>query len=315
MRRYDDFTSCYVDLIKLTYSQNEFESKPRGMSIKENLGVSFTLTNPRRRLPYVKDREFSITYAIAETVWYLIGSDSTAWISNYSAFWNKISEGGKARSAYGSRIFRCHPLIAHGELDQWNYVIDELKKDPDSRRAVIHIRVPDDHESQLDVPCTLSLQFFIRDNKLHLYVTMRSSDIVLGIPYDLFAFTLLQELMALELGVELGTYNHTSNSLHVYERHYEMCEKILASSVIVASDEMPKIERWPDVWGLDLIQHKARTAEKEIDLIKLLPQEDEYWSDWSRLLILHRAQKLKFKDVEKLCRDSIKFNGYNFFDK
>ena len=72
------------------------------------------------------------------------------------------------------------------------------------------------------VEAAIALQFFIRDDKLQLVANMRSSDLVLGISYDVPAFTFLQELMARELGIEVGTYIHVSNSLHVYEKHFDL---------------------------------------------------------------------------------------------
>ena len=226
---YQSFTHCYLSLVRNVYESPQFESAPRGQKVKEIVGASFTILNPRDRIPYVAGRKFSITYMVAELLWYLSANDKTEWISKYSSFWKDISDDGiTANSAYGARLFKPHHKIAQGRLNQWNYVVNELRKDPDSRRAIMHIRVPDDSvDAKLDVPCTLALQFFIRDGKLHQVVNMRSSDVIFGIAYDIPAFTIFQEILANELGVELGTYTHTSNSLHIYERHFDMAEKIL----------------------------------------------------------------------------------------
>ena len=92
-----------------------------------------------------------------------------------------------------------------------------------------------------DVPCTLTLQFFIRDGKLHQIASMRSSALIFGISYDVPAFTFFQEMFANELNVELGTYVHISNSLHVYERHFDMLNKIanLQSYSSIPMNRMP----------------------------------------------------------------------------
>ena len=196
MNSYSNFTEAYVDLCKQIRDNTQHVSSPRGMKIKENLGVQFRIMNPRDRLPRVAARNFSLAYFVAETLWYLNADDSTEWISYYAPFWSNISDNNKtANSAYGARIFKTHPRIGNGNIVQWDYVKEELRKDPDSRRAVIHIRTPSDSiiESK-DVPCTLSLQFFIRENKLHLHVSMRSSDIILGLAYDVPAFTTIQEI-------------------------------------------------------------------------------------------------------------------------
>lgn len=103
------------------------------------------------------------------------------------------------------------------DFDQWEYVKNLLKKDPNTRQAVIHIKTADNKESK-DVNCTVCLQFLIRHDKLYLTVYMRSNDIWLGFPYDVFQFTCMQILMSMELGIGLGTYTHVAGSLHLYAR-------------------------------------------------------------------------------------------------
>jgi thymidylate synthase len=122
---------------------------------------------------------------------------------------------------------------------QWAIAAGTLIDDPDSRRAVLLINNPEDEyvarmNGSKDVPCTLSLQFFVRENKLELHAVMRSNDVVWGMPYDVFSFTLFQELMMLELrqhprfkDLELGPYHHTAGSLHLYERHFGDAKKIV----------------------------------------------------------------------------------------
>jgi thymidylate synthase len=76
-----------------------------------------------------------------------------------------------------------------------------------------------DTRGHRDVPCTLNYRFFLRNDRLHMHTTMRSQDLWLGFPYDIFAATVLQELLAGWLGVELGDYHHNVDSLHLYEKH------------------------------------------------------------------------------------------------
>ena len=81
---FDNFTECFRSLVKEVYYNNDFVSSPRGLQIKEKLGVSFEITNPRNRLLYVKSRKFSLEYMVAECLWYLSGNNETRWISKYS---------------------------------------------------------------------------------------------------------------------------------------------------------------------------------------------------------------------------------------
>lgn len=316
---FENFTQAYYALVDHTYNGFTYETSPRGMKIRENLFTSFVITNPRDRLLFVPERNFPLDYVMAELLFYISAENKTEWIANYSSFWKNISDDGvTANSAYGARIFRQHPYqitsvrdntcerVAPSDFTQWQYVIDELKRDPDSRRAVIHIRQPQDsYLAQKDVPCTLSLQFFIRDEKLHLVVQMRSNDLILGTALDVPAFTFMQEMMAMELGVDLGYYYHTSNSMHVYERHYQMCEDILKNTsgkqqVAVA---MPKLPGPPPVDELMKFEARARAASTHNELVVVgnsaRTLEDPLWTDWAHILCAHRAKKLGLKDLEK----------------
>lgn len=315
----DGFSDCYVDLIRHVYERPEFESAPRGLKIRECLGVKFQILNPLDRLLYVPGRNFSMTYTIAEALWYLLGENDTAWIANYANFWTNITDDGStANSAYGARIFKPHPRIDNGHQTQWDLAFNELKRDSDSRRAVIHIHTPEDSRSAVkDVPCTLSIQFLIRCNQLHMIVNMRSSDLILGITYDIPAFTLFQELMALELGVGIGTYTHISNSLHIYERDFKMCEEILDSGR-TTGPEMPRMSSEPNVKWLNGLQWLARTSMSDDELTQLYSNAlttciDEYTLDWAKILLAHRAGKLGLQDRKIEYLKSTKFSGYHQF--
>jgi len=332
MKVYENFTEAYVDIIRDVYTQPEFVSSPRGMKIKEILGYQFKILNPKNRIPYVPGRDLSVHYMIAELLWYLAGNDSTDWISNYSAFWSKISDDGKtANSAYGARIFKPHDRIA-SKIDcdwtQWSYVINELKSDPDSRRAVIHIRSPQDSIlAQLDVPCTLSLQFFLRNDKVHMVTSMRSSDVILGLGYDVPAFTVFQELLANQLSEELGrsinvgSYTHLSASLHLYERHFKMAEKILDEDKkqdyrnVLEMPTMPIKLPLIDLMAAEAALRKCASISSLQKTLNVISFEDDYCNDWIKVLASHKALKLKDKKVSDDILNSTSFEGYRYFIK
>ena len=121
-------------------------------------------------------------------------------------------------------------IVVHGGGPR---IKKELEKDKDSRRCTIVIGQPY-HKTKNwhDIPCTQYLQVFIRDNKLHLGVNMRSNDIIFGMCNDIFNFALFQQLMLNELreiypDLELGSYYHQAGSLHLYDMHYNMRDNIL----------------------------------------------------------------------------------------
>ena len=181
----------------------------------EVINAVTVIDDPKDNLVTSPIRKLSHKYAIGELLWYLSGSNKLDAIANYSKAWNKLSDDGETvNSAYGYRIFEKFGF------DQWEHVKGLLKADPNSRQAVIHIKEPNPEKTK-DLPCTVALQYFIRDGKLYATTYMRSNDIWLGFPYDVFTFTCLQIKMAFELGVGIGSYTHIAGSLHLYSRNVQ----------------------------------------------------------------------------------------------
>jgi len=187
---------------------------PRGLETREALGAHLVLADPRNRLVDLPPgRVLNPAFAVAEAVWILSGSDDP-WIFDYNRNLAQYADQGVLQGAYGPRM-----RSWHGRVDQLDQVRRLLHQDPDSRQGVIQLFDPErDRQGFRDVPCTLGYRFFLRDSRLHMHTTMRSQDVWLGLPYDLFAATLLQELLAGWLGAGLGEYRHTVDSLHLYAR-------------------------------------------------------------------------------------------------
>jgi thymidylate synthase len=207
---------------------------PRGMPTREILDVTFCLAQPRARLlPARAGRIINPAFAVAETVWILSGSDAP-WIFDYNSRLAQYADGGILRGAYGPRMRRWA-----GQVDQLRRVIEILRADPDSRRAVIQLYDPArDAAGHMDVPCTLGFRFHLRRGRLHMSTTMRGQDVWTGIPYDLFFFTTLHELVAGWLGAGVGEHRHHVGSLHIYESDMERAEVLPA---VTAGALMPEL--------------------------------------------------------------------------
>jgi len=102
------------------------------------------------------------------------------------------------------------------------FIISELKRNPYSRRAIMNIRDFEVDSSNSNPACMQSIQYFIRDGKLHCKIMFRSNDLPEAFFYNAFALIRLQERIAAELGVETGTYTHRSNSMHCYEKDFDL---------------------------------------------------------------------------------------------
>lgn len=107
--------------------------------------------------------------------------------------------------------------------DQIPFVIEELKRNPSSRRAVINVRTPEDIGSP-DPACMQHIQFFIRNGKLYTKTLFRSNDAVKATFMNVFALIFLAGKIAKNLGVELGTFTHRANSFHCYEKDFKLLE-------------------------------------------------------------------------------------------
>lgn len=189
--------------------------------------------NPTKPVILSPERKVSPYYLAGELMWYLTGSNSTKQIAYYSKFWNKISDDGETnRSAYGYRMFHeFEDNLGTGvNFNQFYKVIETLKADPTSRQAIISLYLPHNKETKDEI-CTLNLQFFIRDEKLHMIVNMRSNDIILGTANDIFMFSIIQQILAIKLDVKVGKYYHNAASLHLYDRHFKQAEKIVSEAL------------------------------------------------------------------------------------
>jgi thymidylate synthase len=215
-------------------ARNGEKTSPRGMATREVLDVNMRLTRPRARLLIAPPaRILNPAFAVAESVWILSGTDAP-WIYDYNARLKRYADDGVLRGAYGPRLRNWG-----GEVDQLHRVVEILKADPDSRRATIQLYDPArDTAGHKDVPCTLGFRFHLRAGRLHMSTTMRGQDVWIGMPYDLFLFTTLHELVAGWLDADLGDYHHHVDSLHIYERDLGQSD---ALTEVTASALMPEL--------------------------------------------------------------------------
>ena len=198
-------------LLDLSTGQ-DVQSSRDGNVAAEILNAVTIIDDPRSNIVESDLRKLSKRYMIGELMWYLAADNTLKGIQNYTKAWDRMSDDGEVvNSNYGHKIHKFYGF------DQWEYVKNLLKADPNSRQAVIHIKNPMDYKTK-DTPCTVCLQFFIRENKLFLTTYMRSNDVWFGFPYDVFNFTCFQIRMAMELGVGIGSYTHIAGSLHLYQR-------------------------------------------------------------------------------------------------
>lgn len=211
-------------LSELSWVLNKGNSvAPRGQVTKEALQQT-AIVNMRRPVVTLEERKLSTKFLGGEAYWILSGDNRVETIAPYNKNIINYSDDGQTFfGAYGPRI-----------ASQLDYVVDKLKSDADTRQAVLTIWRENPPETK-DVPCTVAVHFMVRDYKLNCHVYMRSNDLWLGFPYDVFNFSMLSHLVCCRLNasaatngdvVKPGMLYHTASSRHIYEQHFEQAEKL-----------------------------------------------------------------------------------------
>ena len=193
--------------------------KPRGLPCREMHGPYTVAVNPYYPIVSFVDRKLNYKFAAAEALWITTGRNDLEFLTAVNRNMAKYSDDGKSLTgAYGPKIF-----------EQIDYVVDSLVTDEDTRQASLTIWERNPAPSK-DVPCTVAMSFYLRNRRLSCAVFMRSSDIYLGLPYDIFSFSMVMRLVleryvskALKNGAGylLGPLYITAGSSHLYDHDLE----------------------------------------------------------------------------------------------
>lgn len=186
-----------------------------GLVVDEIINAVTVIKDPTRCIMKNEIRKMPMRYAVGELLWYLSGNNKLSAIQKFTKAWDRMSDDCETvNSNYG------YCLMHKFGFNQIEQALTQLRDNPSSRQVVLHIKEARNliDNPTKDLNCTVCLQLFIRDGKLYMTTYMRSNDLWMGFPYDVFQFTCLQTLLAMELDVELGTYTHVAGSLHLYER-------------------------------------------------------------------------------------------------
>lgn len=309
---------AYKKAIKEVVENGEKVS-PRGSSTIEIAPATIVIEDARKLLAAPKARKINPCFGIAETLWFLRGSNSLEEISHYNSVWNYFEDDdnkGILNGAYGERLRNWKGV------DQIEEIYTKLKKDPYSRQAMAVIfdpvrdnKIHSNGKYSKDIPCTSYFNFHIRDGKLNMHVVMRSNDLHKGFIYDAHNFMIIQNILAGWLEVEVGKYTHTASSLHIYESDMENMLDVLNSideDVYDNMEEIPKIglnkEEFDKTIELineiekgsrELVNKKLKDYEFISELFKYINLardiESDYWRGIAGCLITYNARKAKIK--------------------
>ena len=202
---------------------------PRGNATLELRNVLLRVNNGRSTILLNEARRLNYRFMVAEWLWIWFGRDDVATIKKYNKVIVQFSDDGISfNGAYGKAI-----------MPSWPYAMSALQHDENTRQSVIQIYRQPTRKTK-DVACTLSYQFLLREGKLHLTVTMRSSDIWLGLPYDMFNASMLLNIAAGQLNVDIGSVTFSLASSHLYMNNYDKAIEALSQETrTIHSHKLP----------------------------------------------------------------------------
>jgi len=180
---------------------------------KALFNIGFTLENPMQNYISNKERQWKLAYAAAEWQWYLSGDRNISKLGelygSIPPIWVKMANSdGNVMSNYGWQWQR---------ENQIDYVVAKLRREKDTRHAAISIYDCKEHQLyRKDTPCTYAIQFTILNNRLNMAVLMRSNDLWYGFCNDQYQFSMLQQMIADRLNIDVGNYYHYAHNMHLY---------------------------------------------------------------------------------------------------
>lgn len=277
--------------------------------VLELLHAFVSIENPRQKWVYDRIPPISISFALAEVVWIMNGEEHSEVIN----YWNPklvdfAGNGDTYYGAYGKRI------RSHFGFDQLEKAYFALQNVPESRQIVIQIYdvekdfpIDKGQPRSEDIPCNICSLLKVRDGKLEWSQIMRSNDILLGMPYNFVQFTSLQEILAGWLELEVGSYIHYSDSLHLYCRDFDKIgigqvqELENMDSLLLGRNESERI--FKEIYDRMKALTNKSISEEEISSLAQLKSEYIAYNNIMFIIAAYVAKKLRYNDlVDELVR-------------
>ena len=197
--------------------------------------------------PLVTTKKVHVRSVVAELLWFMRGDTNTAWLREHGVtIWDEWADsGGDLGPIYGYQ-WRSWPTPSGGHVDQLAWVVEQIRRDPDSRRHVVSAWNVADLDAMALTPCHALFQFYVADGRLSCQLYQRSADVFLGVPFNIASYALLTHMVAQVTDLEVGDFVHTFGDAHLYVNHLDQAREQLAR------DPRPMPELWLDPAVRDL---------------------------------------------------------------
>lgn len=256
------------------------EFTARAGSGKQSYNVNYTLLGSKNRVHNLRDPQ-STKYFARELDAYFAGSlNVEEGLAKASPFWRTLAnENGEICSNYGHYVFH-QRLPNYDNKTQFDWVVDNLSRSKDSRKAMININQPTHKSDTKDFPCTISMQFYIRNNQVCCEVGSRSTDVFTGLPYDIGFFSLVNELVYSKLKKDkypeltLGYTTMKSTFTQIYDSKKE---QTLALKIDY-TDKLKDFEPMPDIDDPDLLLEDIYSGTTNSTISQWIQRKSQYKS-------------------------------------
>src|SRR5690349_3466527 len=244
--RYPWRMRAYLDLLDHVLHHGTEKTDRTGTGTRSVFGwqMRFDLAEG---FPLVTTKKVHWKSVVHELIWFLRGDTNVAYLKEHGvSIWDEWADAeGNLGPVYG-RQWRAWPTADGGAVDQIRWVVDEIKRNPDSRRLVISAWNVAELPKMALMPCHSLFQFYVVDGKLSCQLYQRSGDIFLGVPFNIASYALLTHMVAQATGLGVGDFVHTFGDLHLYSNHVEQARQQLARAPLPP----PRLELDPAITDL-----------------------------------------------------------------
>jgi thymidylate synthase len=194
--------------------------------------------------PLVTTKQLHLRSIIHELLWFLAGDTNVRALQAQGVtIWDEwADENGDLGPVYGKQ-WRSWSRSDGGSVDQIAWVVDEIRRNPDSRRLIVSAWNPAELDRMALAPCHCLFQFYVADGRLSCQLYQRSADVFLGVPFNIASYALLTAMIAQVTGLEPGDFVHTLGDAHLYLNHLEQARLQLTR----APRPLPRLTLNPDV--------------------------------------------------------------------
>lgn len=218
---------AYLDLLRHVLDHGTLKDDRTGTGTRSVFGwqMRFNLADG---FPLVTTKKLHLKSIIHELVWFLQGDTNIGYLKQHGVrIWDEWADAeGNLGPVYGKQ-WRSWPTADGGEVDQIRWVVDEIRRNPDSRRLIVSAWNVGELPQMALMPCHTLFQFYVADGRLSCQLYQRSGDIFLGVPFNIASYALLTHMVAQVCGLQVGDFVHTLGDAHLYNNHVEQAREQL----------------------------------------------------------------------------------------